>query len=52
MIFPGGCLRDSTAKFRQASKIFFKIPDDLTSRTIKFIFAALQPSSFEDGDTS
>lgn len=51
-VFPCGCLEDRTAKFRQASKTFFKIPDDMASRTIKFISVSLQPSSFVDRDTS
>ena len=32
--FPLGCLEDGTAKFRQASKTFFKIPDGMASRTV------------------
>lgn len=41
---PEAVLKDRTAKFRQASKTFLKIPDDTASRAIKFISVSLQPS--------
>ena len=52
IVFLCSCLEDKLAKFRQASETAFKIPDDVVSRPIKFIFVSLQPSLLSDWDTS
>ena len=52
IVFPCSCLEDRIAKLRQASETVFKIPDDMASRPIKFIFVSLQPSLLADWDTS